>query len=236
MTDLNKVRELNTSSLSINGLNQLLEHANIEVSFTGKRTITISQPYYSLQNPYYLCKTSFEILSNALVINLQKYPITAFRNIENMTFFDKFDLTTEQEIDKYKDAIRQATEVLDKITRLESSSKNIIKKSNIITRIFFFFTQLFQSAFYCNLKKTSKLISAHETILLQKEKLLEPVKQYHTITKSANVTGGLMSAFSGIFYLSGITIPYVSPVLNLATAITVMKIAYGHMNNAINNI
>lgn len=232
---LSQVRELDIQSLSISNLNKILENAQVRISFTGIRTITFNQSFYSFRFPYCICKTSFEALTKALADILDKYPITACRNFDDLFFSEKFDLTPENELICHKETINQAKEVLEKITYLDNDSKARVTKCNIITRIFFFCIQFFSHAFYINLKKATNYILEHEKIISKKELLLKPLIKYHAVNKTTSITAAFMLATNIFLQLIGQTeIPYVSKPLNIATAIAVMKIAYSHMSNAIN--
>ncbi len=238
MPSLSNVTEFNTQNLSMPEINKILDNAIVKTSFTGKRTIILNQSTFSLKNPHTFCTTSFESLSKALADNLHKYPITKSPSFIDSSFMNKFDLTPKEDLQKHKNEIDLSKAVLKKLTSLEDLSKEQIKKSNIITRIFFFFTNFFNNIIFSyNLKRASVYIATHEKIISKKEIILKPFDKYHKVNTIFSVSTGLMTSINIFFQIFGINgIPYVSKILNAATMITISKIAYSHFTNAINMI
>lgn len=232
--NINKIPEFPTKDFTFQKINNSLDKAAVEISFTGKRHILFDQPHFSLNNPYGLNKTTFESLSKNIFDKLQEYPLTSSTAFQDVPFFEKFDTTEKNQLEKYKKDIGQARQILQKITLLDQTSKKIAKKSNIITRIFFFFTQLFAKVFPANLKKAKDSLSEHEKRILKQEEQLRPFAKYHMANLTFNTTTGIMTATNLFLTMFGINdIPYLGKVLNTATMFTIAKIFYSQMKHAI---
>lgn len=238
---INQIKELNTNNLSLSQLANILENVsvdNIHTSFLGKRTILLFKGTHSISNPLPYVKTSFEALSKALVEKLNNYEVNIDKDYSNLTFFEKFDLTPKNHLEKYKNDIEQSNNILSKLSTLNDASKaEISKKYNFITRIFFFLRDLFNGVFFVNLSKAKYCLKQHELNIAFKEDLIKPLKKYHTANAHFSATTGIMTAVNIFLSLIGYTsIPYVSIPLNIATSITVGKMAYNHFTTAINQI
>lgn len=231
ISNLNQIETLPVQNLSFSQLNALLDRAVPKTSFTGERTVLFEKNSFSLQNPSPYTRTTFEDLSKSLLKQLQKYPILLNDAFINTSLFKKFDLTQS-----YKNDIKLAKSVLVKLVILDDASKkDISKKCGFITRIFFLIRSFFNRLFSLNLMKANHCLSRHENYIMKQEIILKPFERYHKINKAFSSFTGIMTAANIVLSLLGYTsIPYISKTLNIATGISVVKVAYNHFETAVN--
>lgn len=181
--NLNQVPEINLQNLSLHQINSLLDSSVFKNTFTGKRAVLFVTSNFSIEHRINLCKTTFESLSKTVVDYLKKYPISTDADYENLPFIKKFDRTPRLNLERYKNDLELAKEVMQKISNLnEDSKKEIKQKFSFITRIFFFFKTLFSKVFSNNLIKAKKIIAIHEDFIEQKEALLKPLATHHKVS------------------------------------------------------
>jgi hypothetical protein len=237
---INNLEKLDPKFLNISTIDNVLNNtitSNYEFKpdFFGRFNIWIKKGVSTLDKPYPYLTTNLETLSKALADQIRQYPILAeYTTFKNSSFLQKFDLTGRINLEKYKHEILQARNIIKNLTLIHEASKEIIKKSHIITRIFFFFVNLFSVNFNHYLNKTEFYLTEHETIIEEKEKLLKPFETYHTVSKYFNGITGLFTAANIIVQIFNYSYPNVMPAvvtypLNIATAITVARNAYSHL-------
>jgi len=230
--NINLIPQINPYSLNFTILNSLLENGKIIHTITGRRFVIIKHGQVSLGNPNALGIIDFNTLSQMITQKISNYPII---NDEVELDFKKASLCQKLDQDriikflKYSEEMAQAEHVLKKITTLDKTSKEAIKKASIITRIFFFFTQLFfNKTFACDMEQTKIFIAAHQDILKTIELKLKPFGDFQKNRQESQINSiKYFQIFQGtlaismfvnfIFSNMNIQIPYISRILNVAT-------------------
>lgn len=232
-----QIQKLDLKNYSINQLDTLIEQPKLHVGFFGKRNLFFDQATCSLKNPYPVKRTTLNDLANIVQDKLYNYPIPQIPSYKETGFFSRFDSTSRNELNNYKNTMEQSKVVLQKIAGIHNSSKEEIKKYNIITRIFFHIRNFFNFSFSYNLAKAAFYIKYHEGLIEEREKALKPFSRYHKINVLFSVSTGLMTATNIILQMFGINnVPYLSKTLNVASCYTFFQVATSHFTNAMSKI